>query len=194
LSYTVELLDSESAALLATEAIMMMMMIHGGRRRITRALEGGAGDRFKLNMLKMLLLAIVITCFPDAIHSTLLLSNKPRHMPILPIEFRCPISLGLMTDPVVASDGCTYERESITRWLSEHNTSPTTNLPLQSHTLHQNRAIRNLIQEWQSGATSCKVRFKTVRTDSETEISPNLRIQSTMKRLMQSKTFAYKLS
>ncbi len=167
------------------------MMIHGGRRRnsLAWALEGGAGDRFKLKMLKMLLL---IACFPEAIHSTLLLSHKPRHMPILPIEFRCPISLELMTDPVVASDGCTYERESITRWLSEHNTSPTTNVQLQPRTLHSNRAIRNLIQEWQSCATSCKVRFNTVRT--ETEISPNLRLQPTMKWLSQSETFDFKIS
>jgi hypothetical protein len=144
-------------------------------------------------MLKILLLiAIIITCFPEAISSTLLMSKKPRHMPILPIEFRCPISLGLMTDPVVASDGCTYERASITRWLSKHNTSPTTNLPLQSRTLRQNRAIRNLIQEWLSGATSSKVRFKIVRT--ETEISPNLRLQATMKRLTQSETFDFKIS
>jgi hypothetical protein len=137
-------------------------------------------------------IAIIITCFPEAIYSTLLLSNKKRHMPILPIEFRCPISLGLMTDPVVASDGCTYERASITRWLSKHNTSPTTNLPLQSRTLHQNRAIRNPIQEWMSGATSCKVRFNTVRT--EIEISPNLLLQANMTRLTQSETFYFKLS
>ncbi len=86
------------------------------------------------------------------------------HMPILPNELKCPISLELMADPVVASDGCTYERESITRWLSEHNTSPTTNEPLQSRALYQNRAIRNLIQEWLSGATSRKVRLNSVLT------------------------------
>ncbi len=62
---------SESAALIASEAIIMVM-IRGGRRRISLAwaLEGGAGDRFELNMLKMLLLiAVIITCFPEAIHS-----------------------------------------------------------------------------------------------------------------------------
>jgi hypothetical protein len=123
-----------------------MVMIHGGHSHAH--LKAGPVTDSSWNMLKMLLLiAIIITCFPEAINSTLLLSNKQRHMIILPIEFRCPISLGLMTDPVVASDGCPYERESMTRWLSEHDTSPTTIVPLQSRTLHQNRAIRNLIQE-----------------------------------------------
>ncbi|EMS59928.1 U-box domain-containing protein 16 [Triticum urartu] len=34
-----------------------------------------------------------------------------------PPDFRCPISLDLMRDPVVSSSGQTYDRESITRWF-----------------------------------------------------------------------------
>merc|ERR1712039_33094 len=32
--------------------------------------------------------------------------------------FTCPFTGGVMTDPVVAGDGCTYERDAIARWLS----------------------------------------------------------------------------
>ena len=34
-----------------------------------------------------------------------------------PNEYLCPITGGLMLDPVVASDGHTYERQAITEWL-----------------------------------------------------------------------------
>jgi hypothetical protein len=37
----------------------------------------------------------------------------------------CPITLELMTDPVVAEDGHSYERTAIARWFAEgHQTSP----------------------------------------------------------------------
>ena len=47
-------------------------------------------------------------------------------------EHRCPITLELMVDPVVAPDGRLYEREAITRWLDTTNRvvvgrSPATN-------------------------------------------------------------------
>ena len=36
----------------------------------------------------------------------------------------CPITHGLMVDPVLAEDGYTYERSSIQKWLSKNRTSP----------------------------------------------------------------------
>lgn len=42
-------------------------------------------------------------------------------------EHRCPITLELMVDPVVAPDGRLYEREAIARWLATHDRSPATN-------------------------------------------------------------------
>ena len=38
--------------------------------------------------------------------------------------FQCPITHGLMIDPVIAEDGNTYEREAIEEWLSKKATSP----------------------------------------------------------------------
>ncbi|KAL0375430.1 UNVERIFIED_CONTAM: U-box domain-containing protein 16 [Sesamum radiatum] len=44
-----------------------------------------------------------------------------------PADFRCPISLDLMRDPVVVSTGQTYDRSSITMWIeSGHATCPKT--------------------------------------------------------------------
>ena len=61
------------------------------------------------------------------------------------MEYSCPITLGVMEDPVVAADGRTYERIAITKWLETHGTSPATNLPLSSTTLIPNIQLRNLI-------------------------------------------------
>ncbi|KAK8675598.1 hypothetical protein V6N13_033663 [Hibiscus sabdariffa] len=45
----------------------------------------------------------------------------------IPKDFCCPISLDLMTDPVIISTGQTYDRRSIVRWMEEgHCTCPKT--------------------------------------------------------------------
>ena len=111
-------------------------------------------------MFERLFLIAILAYNPNEVHGACLLGSLHRFITNLPNEFKCPISLELMVDPVVASDGCTYERDSIAAWLSEHNTSPTTNAPLESRLLFQNRAMRNLIREWQSGA-AIKVRSMT---------------------------------
>jgi hypothetical protein len=36
----------------------------------------------------------------------------------------CPISTSIMTNPVIAEDGQTYEEAWIVEWFKEHNTSP----------------------------------------------------------------------
>ena len=42
----------------------------------------------------------------------------------------CPITHEPFRDPIRASDGRLYEREAITKWVSEHGTSPFTREPL----------------------------------------------------------------
>jgi hypothetical protein len=50
-------------------------------------------------------------------------------------EFLCPITFDLMTDPVVAADGHSYERSPITKWISSKENSPRTGEPLESKLL-----------------------------------------------------------
>ena len=45
-------------------------------------------------------------------------------------DISCPITREIMIEPVVLSDGHTYEKEAVKIWLREHNTSPKTNKPL----------------------------------------------------------------
>eukprot|EP00759_Apiculatamorpha_spiralis_P014450 PhF_6_TR21075/c0_g1_i3/m.30370 len=66
-----------------------------------------------------------------------------------PNEFICPISKCLMDDPVVTSDGHTYQRGAIQEWFdSGHETSPLTNAILPNLTLIPNFALRNMIESW----------------------------------------------
>ncbi|XP_020596776.1 U-box domain-containing protein 16-like [Phalaenopsis equestris] len=66
-----------------------------------------------------------------------------------PPDFRCPISLDLMHDPVVVSSGQTFDRESIARWISAgHITCPSTGQTLRHTNLIPNRALKNLISLW----------------------------------------------
>ncbi|KAJ0974184.1 hypothetical protein J5N97_016149 [Dioscorea zingiberensis] len=80
-------------------------------------------------------------------------AEKPAFPPanpvIIPDDFRCPISLDLMRDPVVVASGQTYDRESITRWItSGHSTCPKTGQALAHSNLVSNRALKNLISSW----------------------------------------------
>ncbi|XP_021827811.1 U-box domain-containing protein 16 [Prunus avium] len=66
-----------------------------------------------------------------------------------PVDFRCPISLELMRDPVAVATGQTYDRESIKLWIeSGHNTCPKTGQTLAHTDLIPNRALKNLIAMW----------------------------------------------
>lgn len=67
----------------------------------------------------------------------------------IPDEFICPITLERMTDPVIASDGHTYERSGIEEWLATgHRTSPRTNLPLRNLELRPDPKLRARLEEY----------------------------------------------
>ncbi|KAL5550648.1 hypothetical protein UlMin_000824 [Ulmus minor] len=66
-----------------------------------------------------------------------------------PTDFRCPITLDLMRDPVVVATGQTYDRESIKLWIeSGHNTCPKTGQTLAHTDLIPNHSLKNLIAMW----------------------------------------------
>lgn len=62
--------------------------------------------------------------------------------------FKCPISMAIMNDPVIAADGHSYERIEIERWLQSNDTSPITNLRLAHKILIPNHALRNAIEQY----------------------------------------------
>jgi hypothetical protein len=68
-----------------------------------------------------------------------------------PDVFNCPITLTMMTDPVTAEDGHTYERAAIMQCLRHgHGISPMTRVTISSVGLRPNYAIKSQIEEWKS--------------------------------------------
>ena len=53
-----------------------------------------------------------------------------------------------MLDPVFTSDGQTYERGAIERWLEEHDTSPLTGEPLEHLGLTPNVLVRGMCRKY----------------------------------------------
>ncbi|RLM99093.1 protein spotted leaf 11-like [Panicum miliaceum] len=74
-------------------------------------------------------------------------NGEPRPVNI-PDEFRCPISLELMKDPVIVATGQTYERVCIEKWLVGHHTCPKTQQRMTNTTLTTNYVLRSLIAQW----------------------------------------------
>ncbi|CAL9046409.1 U-box domain-containing protein 12-like isoform X1 [Musa acuminata AAA Group] len=76
-------------------------------------------------------------------------SFAKHRSPVIPDDFRCPISLELMKDPVIVSTGQTYERSYIQKWLdSGHKTCPKTQQTLSHATLTPNFVLKSLIAQW----------------------------------------------
>ncbi len=63
-------------------------------------------------------------------------------------NFYCPITYGIMMDPVIGSDGHTYERNAIETWLYNNSISPLTKQTMFVNSLVPNIALRNTIQQY----------------------------------------------
>ena len=67
----------------------------------------------------------------------------------IPDEFRCPISLDLMRDPVIVASGHTYDRNAIGQWINTgHNTCPKSGMKLIHMALIPNYALKSLVHQW----------------------------------------------
>ena len=66
-----------------------------------------------------------------------------------PEEFLCPITLDIMEDPVIATDGYTYERVAIMQHLELNTMSPMTREEMNENQLLPNRNLKDAIDRWQ---------------------------------------------
>ncbi|XP_057862242.2 U-box domain-containing protein 4 [Cryptomeria japonica] len=67
----------------------------------------------------------------------------------IPADFRCPLSLELMSDPVIVASGQTYERVYIQQWLDQGMTTCPKTLQTLSHkNLIPNYTVKALIANW----------------------------------------------
>lgn len=82
----------------------------------------------------------------------------------VPIHLVCPITRDLFKDPVLASDGYTYERDAIKTHLKSSKISPMTRSSL-TETLTSNRSILDAIDAYQNNGTESSKKIKTDDAD-----------------------------
>ncbi|KAI8556610.1 hypothetical protein RHMOL_Rhmol05G0267500 [Rhododendron molle] len=76
-------------------------------------------------------------------------ANQSPKSPVVPDDFRCPISLELMKYPVIICTGQTYERACIKKWFEAgHASCPKTRQKLLSTTFTPNYALSSIIARW----------------------------------------------
>lgn len=70
-----------------------------------------------------------------------------------PNEHLCPITMEVMTDPVVAADGHSYGRLAILQHFQRgaHAKSPITGAPLPNQNLLDNHSLKAMIRDWKPG-------------------------------------------
>ncbi len=71
-----------------------------------------------------------------------------NNISVIEESITCPITQMPMKDPVTGSDGQTYERDAIVRWLNEKGTSPQDRSPMSISSLKTNPAIRFLCDKY----------------------------------------------
>ena len=74
-------------------------------------------------------------------------SNNPECLPPLPEAYHCPITFGLMHDPVIDPEGNTFDRIAVENWIHAHGTSPITRTKMSIKDLYPNLAVAELLKE-----------------------------------------------
>ncbi|KAL5569388.1 hypothetical protein UlMin_025963 [Ulmus minor] len=112
--------------------------------------EGDPGDSFKqMSSFLKKLMDYVLSENPENDTSEGDKGLIRHRSPVIPDDFRCPISLELMKDPVIVSTGQTYERSCIQKWLEAgHKTCPKTQQTLAHTALTPNYVLKSLIGLW----------------------------------------------
>lgn len=87
----------------------------------------------------------------------------------IPNEFMCPITGEIMMEPVIASDGETYDRSGIEAWMRGWDTSPITTERLAHKWLTPNRNMARCIQMFREKIDQSE-RGRGLRRDGHTEL------------------------
>ncbi|THF97660.1 U-box domain-containing protein 14 [Camellia sinensis] len=112
--------------------------------------DAAPGDSFqKASFLFQKIKDFVVIGNPDTDTSEVEEVSIKHRSTVIPDDFRCPISLELMKDPVIVSTGQTYERSCIQKWLDAgHKKCPKTQQTLLHTALTPNYVLKSLIALW----------------------------------------------
>jgi len=96
----------------------------------------------------------------------------------IPKAFQCPITREVMFDPVLDSEGNTYERAALLTWLSDHHTSPVSRQPLSQRTITPNNALRETIHEFMGEAWVKKCQKETPKEKLKDAADENSKLRA----------------
>lgn len=65
---------------------------------------------------------------------------------------KCPITLEIFNEPVLAQDGHTYEKSAIERWIQDNGNSPLTRQPLSLSNLYPNYTVKKMVECFEEAA------------------------------------------
>ncbi len=91
----------------------------------------------------------------------------------IPQTFMCPITMEVMKEPWMDTDGNSYEKEAIFNWVQLHQNSPITRNPLNTSQLVPNRALKDLIEQYMSQNTLSPPIINSVVTGETSHLSIN---------------------
>lgn len=92
----------------------------------------------------------------------------------------CPITYEVFEDPVVASDGHTYEKAAILEWVKNKGTSPLTGAPLEKMTFYPNQSIKSLARDWKAFERFRMMQLKEAETSIATSTGSTACITSSV--------------
>ncbi|KAK9168071.1 hypothetical protein Syun_000211 [Stephania yunnanensis] len=132
----------------------------------TMIFEGGNTGRNKVDMEHH---SATLCSSPECLSSPCTVSTVIS----VPDEFRCPISLDLMRDPVIIASGHTYDRNSIAQWInSGQHSCPKSGQKLIHMALIPNYSLKSLIHQW---CNENKIPLNNDSSSSELERSSSKR-------------------
>mgnify|MGYP001198884602 FL=1 len=97
-------------------------------------------------------------------------SQQTATMTFVPPDFYCPISGDLMNDPVIGTDGHSYERSEIMKWLSNNKTSPMTREALHENDLTDNLTLKRSIDSIRDKLNQDQLKIKSRIVDEKTKV------------------------
>lgn len=93
-------------------------------------------------------------------------------------SLKCPITYELFREPVIGSDGHTYERENIAAWIRKHGTSPITREPMNLNSLRPNYTVKKLVEDFMTLSLQKQYQFRLDVDVGKTSPSPIFRTSS----------------